>query len=247
MKQNLNLFIHDIKGIFTDKKTIILIFFLTLLTVIICISFCFIVKLGNESLLNQLESISGIKDQNLFISFIINIYSFLFFTAFPFILGIVIISYLKEFGELELMMLFPINRKFFFIEKVLCIFSISLLFCWASILINSLIQSAVMNVSFYFSKYKLLYALIVLPVWLFFISCLTVLISASSKDSKSANQKSLILPFILITGVQLLLYMKVNVFSYTVVFLPLLIGLIGAFILLIVLNRKFSIEKIIYN
>lgn len=241
------LFIHDVKEIFSDKKTVILISFLEILTFIICLSFCLLIQSDNESMFNQLKTISEIEDQNLFISFFINIFSFLFFTTFPFILGIAIISYLKEFGTLELMMLFPINRKTFFIEKIFCIFIISLLLSWLSIFLNSFIQFSILHSSISFSKYKLIYTFIVLPVWLFFISCITIIISSCSKDSKEANQRSLLLPFILTMGMQLFLYLKINIFSYKVINIPFLVGALGSIIILLVLRKKINLEAILYK
>ena len=202
------------------------------------VAFCFVLQNDNSSLANQYKAVSNIESLNTLSSFFIYIYSFLIFSSYPFILGIVIVSYLKEFGELELMMLFPINRKQFFIEKTLCIFLISLVFCWVSILLNCFIQPAILNNAITFNSYKLIYSIIVLPVWLFFLSLLTIIISSLSKDSKEANQKSLIIPFIMIAAVQLIFILKINIFSYKIIFLPLAAGLIGIVSLSVFIKKK---------
>ena len=247
MNLNIKLLRHDIKNIFKDKRTIIAVSFLTLITLIMSCAFCFVLQNDNSSLANQYKAVSNIESLNTLSSFFIYIYSFLIFSTYPFILGIVIVSYLKEFGTLELMMLFPINRKQFFIEKTLCIFLISLVFCWISILLNSCIQPAILSNAITLNSYKLIYSIIVLPVWLFFLSLLTIIISSLSKDSKEANQKSLIIPFIMIAAVQLIFILKINIFSYKIIFLPLTAGLIGIVSLSVFIKKKMNIERILYS
>ena len=247
MNLNIKLLRHDIKNIFKDKRTIIVVSFLTLISLIMSVAFCFVLQNDNSSLANQYKAVSNIESLNTLSSFFIYIYSFLIFSTYPFILGIVTVSYLKEFGELELMMLFPINRKQFFIEKTLCIFLISLVFCWISILLSCFIQSSILKTAITFNSYKLIHSIIVLPVWLFFLSLLTIIISSLSKDSKEANQKSLIVPFIMFAAVQFVFILKINIFSYKIVFLPLAVGLIGIGILLLFAKRRMNIERILYS
>lgn len=246
MSQNVKILLYDIKSIFMDKKTIILISFLTLITLLMSVSFRIVLKDDTGSLFTQFASISGITDKKTFIYFFTGIFSFIIFTTYPFIIGIVIISYLKEFGELELMMLFPIDRKSFFIEKIFCVFSVSLVFSWISILLNRFLLSLIMDIQS-FNIYRILYMFIVLPVWIFFISCITIMISSSAKDSKEANQKSMILPFVIYAVIQLSFLLKLTVFSYKIILLPFIIGLAGSIVILLILNRKFSIERIIYS
>ncbi|MBO4856981.1 MAG: hypothetical protein J5527_00525 [Treponema sp.] len=247
MRQNTKLFFHDLGNILNDKKTLLLLLFLTLLTLIIGMSICFTIQTDSENLLKQLKIVSNIDSIEIFSSYIIYIFSFIIFSSYPFILGILIISYMKEFGELELMMLFPLNRKHFFIEKIFCIFIVSLIFSWISVLINFLIQIVIFNISLYFDFYILFYTTISLPVWLLGLSYLTIFISSQSKDSKEANQKSLIFAFMLYGIIQILFIFKINIFSSKIVFVPFLLGIVIFIVLFNFFNKKITIEKILYN
>ena len=100
MNLNIKLLRHDIKNIFKDKRTIIAVSFLTLITLIMGCAFCFVLQNDNSSLANQYKAVSNIESLNTLSSFFIFIYSFLIFSTYPFILGIVIVSYLKEFTPL---------------------------------------------------------------------------------------------------------------------------------------------------
>jgi len=246
MKKVLKIFNYDMEKIFTEKKTLSVILFMSLLTSVICIAYCIFMQSDTESPVKTLGIIHGIVDRNEFISFFVTIFSFMIYTTFPAIIGIFIISYLKEFGELELMMLFPINRKLFFLEKIFCTFFASLLPSWINIVFNTILQSILMKVTLSFSIYKIFYSLIVLPLWLFFISLVTVIISALSKDSKEANQRSIIWLFALFLPMQFVFCMRFDIYSYKIIFIPLIIGIIGSFLLLFVINRYFNVEKILY-
>ena len=104
-----------------------------------------------------------------------------------------------------------------------------------------------MKIPLSFSIYKIFYSLIVLPFWLFFISLIAVIISALSKDSKEANQKSIIWLFALYLPMQYVFCMGIDIYSYKLVFIPLVVSIIGTIILLIMINRYFSVEKILYG
>ena len=247
MMQSLKLFMYDIKIILKDRKNILLLCLLTLIIATISLSFCYLFQNDKTSIMEQFQSVSKITDKTLFISYVIYIFSFIIFSTYPFIIGIVIISYIKEFGELELMMLFPINRKAFFIEKILSVFTLSYAFCLVGIIITSLIQQIILSTSILINKYVLFYTFVSLPCWIFFVSCTAILISSLAKDTKEANQKSLILPFVLYILAQALFILKIDFFSKLIIFIPLAISIVGSTLIFIYQRNKITIEKILYN
>lgn len=247
MGQKSIFFIHDMQNILNDKKTVFLIAFLTLLTIFFEIFFNTTLRFDTDNLLNQLKIISDIDDIELFSLYMVYIFCFIIFTTYPFIIGIFIVSHIKEFGELELMMIFPINRKHFFIGKCFSIFIISLIFSWISILINLFIHSIIFNFPLSFNFYKVFYCFISLPTWLFSLSCLTVVISSLAKDSKEANQKSIILAIILYSAIQFVFIFKINIFNFKIVFVPLVFGIIILIGVILFASKKITIEKILYN
>lgn len=246
MKNNIKLFIYDIKNITKDKKSFFVICFFTFLTIFIGVTISIFFKDNNKSLFNEIKIISNIDRADVFTLYITYIFSFVLFSTYPFLTGIVIISYLKEFGELELMMLFPLNRKHFFFEKIFCIFVVSIFFSWISIFLNFIIHCIIYNLEFSFNGYIFFYATVSLPVWLFCLSSLTVVISSLAKDSKEANQKSLIISFILYCIIQVLFLLKVNFLSIRIIFIPLLAGIILVIGLFCFVKNKINLEKILY-
>ncbi len=245
----LNLFlIRDIKNLLKERKSIIVLIFLNIIILAISAAFSLAAINNYESFSNLFTGISKTKTNIYdFCSRIIILYSLLIYTLFPFILGTVIISYLKEFGELELMMFFPIDRKKFFLEKVTSIFLVSVVLAWINFLLCILIQGIIFQGDFSIGWNDFFYTFVLIPIWLFFISCVTVLISAVSKDSKEANQRSMILPFILLAGVQLAIILKVNIFARFFLLIPFVIAVAGIFIITILWKKKFNLEKILYK
>lgn len=247
MRQNTKLFLHDLRNVLGDKKTLLVIIFLTMLTHVICISICFTAQFDNENFLTQLKLISDIKNTEIFVSYIVYMFSFIIFSFYPFMTGILIVSHLKEFGELELMMLLPVNRKSFFTMKILCIFAVSLFFSWISIFVNSVIIKVILHASLSFNFSKLLFAVVSLPAWLFSLSGLTVVLSSLARDSKESNQKSLIITFMLYLFIQVAFMLKINIFSPKIIFVPLISAIILQSGLFCFSRSKLNIEKILYS
>ncbi|MBP5175897.1 MAG: ABC transporter permease subunit [Treponema sp.] len=240
--------LHDISDLLREKKCMAVIVFINIIILAISAAFCLAMNKDGNSVYALFQNFAKTEMDKISISSrLIILYSFLLYTAFPLILGISAISYLKEFGELELIMLFPIDRKKIFVEKTLCIFLVLTVLTFSNFLLCVLIQKLIFGDAFVLSKEMIFFALVIIPLWLLFISCLTVFISSVSKDSKDANQKSLILPFCLLIFIQGALILKVNVFSKFLLILPLSVAIIGSLSLILVWRKKFDLEKILYK
>ncbi len=240
--------LHDIKDLLREKKSMAVIVFINIIILAISFAFCLAINKDENSVYALFQNFSETEVDKISISSrLIMLYSFLLYTAFPLILGISTVSYLKEFGELELIMLFPVDRKKIFAEKTFCIFLVSTALAFLNFLLCALIQKLIFGETFVLSMEMIFFALVIIPLWLFFISCLTVFISSVSKDSKDANQKSLILPFCLLVIIQGALILKVNVFSKYLLILPLSVAITGSLSLILVWRKKFDVEKILYK
>ncbi len=91
MKNNIKLFIYDIKNITKDKKSFFVICFFTFLTIFIGVTISIFFKDNNKSLFNEIKIISNIDRADVFTLYITYIFSFVLFSTYPFLTGIVII------------------------------------------------------------------------------------------------------------------------------------------------------------
>ena len=227
MEQNKKSIFQDIKNILSDKKILILFISSTVCLSIVCIFFCFFLQ--NEK----------VDDRNFLVYFTVNCFSLILSTSFPLALSGFIKrkNYFENHNEE--------NTKKLFLRKIFCVFIISLGFAWLGVLLNTIIQLIILGIYFYAEN--VFYFLLVLPVWLFFVSCFAIKIYHSFKNTKNADRVSSFFPLALLWIFQLLFILGLNFFSYKFFMVPFLVGIFGSVILLYFSNKKFNIEKNLYE
>ena len=227
MEQKKKSIFQDIKNILSDKKILNLFISSTACLSITCILFCFFLQ--NEK----------VDDRNFLVSFTVNCCTLILSTSFPLALSGFIKrnNYFENSGEE--------NAKKFFLRKIFCVFIISLGFAWLGVLLNTIIQLIILKIYFYAEN--VFYFLLVLPVWLFFVSCFAIKIYHSFKNTKNADRVSTFFPLALFWIFQLLFILGLNFFSYKFFMVPFLVGIFGSVILLYFSNKKFNIEKNLYD
>lgn len=144
--------LHDIKDLLREKKSMAVIVFINIIILAISFAFCLAINKDENSVYALFQNFSETEMDKISISSrLIMLYSLLLYTAFPLILGISAVSYLKEFGELELIMLFPVDRKKIFAEKTFCIFFVSTALAFLNFLLCALIQKLIFGEDFVLS------------------------------------------------------------------------------------------------
>ena len=164
MEQNKKSIFQDIKNILSDKTILILFISATVFFSITCIFFCFFLQ--NEK----------VDDRNFLVYFTVNCCNLILSTSFPLALSVFIKkkNYFENHKEE--------NAKKFFLRKIFCVFIISLGFAWLGVLLNTIIQLIILKIYFYAEN--VFYFLLVLPVWLFFVSCFAIKIIIVLKIQK---------------------------------------------------------------
>ena len=244
------IFIFDLKNILRDRKNLITMIINLTIQLLLCLILIIIKASNNE---NYIEPISIYNHTNnldsyvFLINYIYPVFSLIFLSIIPFVIGLSLVSNEKETGTLEALFYLPVNRKKIFYTKIFSLFLISYGLSFISIMIQLFL--------FYFTSGKelldysfwLRFIFLYIPFWILFISSILIIISTISKNTKEANQYSLGFSFLLLLIIQGSALLKINIFSHHFFRIILILSIITILITIMWFKRNLRIEKVLFQ